>query len=112
MWTKLGTKEDYQKEFGETPVTKLVRKIVGMEKEAAQAVFSEFLSDQSLNVSQLKFIELLVDYIVANGFIEDNRVLTEDPFRSVGSIIDLFDLPQAQKILGHLNEIKAKIEIA
>ena len=49
---------------------------------------------------------------MANGFIEDNRVLTEDPFRSVGSIIDLFDLPQAQKILGHLNEIKSKIEIA
>lgn len=112
MWTQLGTKEDYQKEFGETPVTKLVRKIVGMEKEAAQAVFSEFLSDQSLNVSQLKFIELLVDYIVANGFIEDNRVLTEDPFRSVGSIIDLFDLPQAQKLLGRINEVKQNIEIA
>ena len=112
MWTKLGTKEDYQKEFGETPVTKLVRKIVGMEKEAAQAVFSEFLSDQSLNVSQLKFIELLVDYIVANGFIEDNRVLTEDPFRSVGSIIDLFDTQQVHKLVGRINEIKSKIEIA
>ena len=112
MWTQLGTKEEYRKEFGETPVTKLVRKIVGMEKEAAQAVFSEFLSDQSLNANQLKFIELLVDYIVANGFVEDNRVLTEDPFRSVGSIIDLFDLPQAQKILGHINEVKQKIEIA
>ncbi|MDO4926292.1 MAG: DEAD/DEAH box helicase family protein [Turicibacter sp.] len=112
MWTQLGTKEDYQKEFGETPVTKLVRKIVGMEKEAAQAVFSEFLSDQSLNVSQLKFIELLVDYIVANGFIEDNRVLTEDPFRSVGSIIDLFDTQQVHKLVGRINEIKSKIEIA
>lgn len=112
MWTQLGTKEDYQKEFGETPVTKLVRKIVGMEKEAAQAVFSEFLSDQSLNVSQLKFIELLVDYIVANGFIEDNRVLTEDPFRSVGSIIDLFDTQQVHKLVGRINELKQKIEIA
>ena len=112
MWTKLGTKEDYQKEFGETPVTKLVRKIVGMEKEAAQAVFSEFLGDQSLNVSQLKFIELLVDYIVANGFIENNQVLTEDPFRSVGSIIDIFDTQQVHQLVGRINEIKAKIEIA
>lgn len=49
---------------------------------------------------------------MANGFIEDNRVLTEDPFRSVGSIIDLFDLPQGQKILGRINEVKQKIEIA
>ena len=26
-----------------------------------------------------------------NGFIEDNRVLMEDPFRTVGGIIDLFE---------------------
>ena len=49
---------------------------------------------------------------MANGFIEDNRILTEDPFRSVGSIIDLFDTQQVHKLVGHINEIKAKIEIA
>ena len=49
---------------------------------------------------------------MANGFIENNQVLTEDPFRSVGSIIDLFDTQQVHKLVGHINEIKAKIEIA
>ena len=112
MWTQLGTKEEYQKEFGQTPVTKLVRQLVGMDKEAAQEIFSEFLSDQSLNVNQLKFIQLLIDYIAANGFVENNQVLTEDPFRSVGSILDLFDFSQAQKIIAHLNEIKATIDVA
>ena len=31
MWQELGTKDDYKKEFGEMPVNKLVRKIVGLD---------------------------------------------------------------------------------
>ena len=41
---------------------------------------------------------------MANGFIENNQVLTEDPFRSVGSIIDLFDIQQVHKLVGRINE--------
>ncbi|MGU8481123.1 hypothetical protein ACV3OD_09780 [Clostridium perfringens] len=38
----------------------------------------------------MHFVKLIVHYIVKNGFIEDNKILTEDQLRSVGSIIDLF----------------------
>jgi Type I site-specific restriction-modification system, R (restriction) subunit and related helicases len=90
MWTQLGTPADYEKEFGDMPINKLVRKIVGLDMQAANEAFSEFLNNENLNVKQVHFVKLIVDYVVTNGFIEDNRVLQEDPFRTVGSIIELF----------------------
>lgn len=34
LWTELGSKEDYIKEYGETPIGRLVRKIVGVDRAA------------------------------------------------------------------------------
>ncbi|WP_346936023.1 DEAD/DEAH box helicase family protein [Clostridium sp.] len=108
MFNELGSQSDYAKEFGETPVTKLVRNIVGLDREAANEAFSEFLNSESLNTAQIHYIKLIVDYIVKNGLIDDNRVLTEDPFRSVGNIVELFgeDIEVRNKLLGRIREIK------
>ena len=48
------------------------------------------------------------DYIVKNGFIEDNRVLIDDPFRTVGGIIDLFEnhVEERNKLIMTINDIK------
>ena len=91
MFEELGSKSDYEREFGDTPVTKLVRNLVGLDIEAANEAFSEFLNNENLNSNQIHFIKLIVDYIVKNGMIYDNRVLTEDPFRTVGNIVELFE---------------------
>lgn len=108
MFNELGSHSDYEKEFGETPVTKLVRNLVGLDREAANEAFSEFLNDGHLNPSQIHYIKMIVDYIVKNGLIDDNRVLTEDPFRSVGNIVELFgeDIEVRNKLLGKIREIK------
>ncbi|HAT4332811.1 DEAD/DEAH box helicase family protein [Clostridium perfringens] len=108
LFNELGSKEEYEKEYGKTPVTQLVRKILGLDRNAANEAFSEFLNNQSFNSSQIHFVKLIVDYIVKNGFIEDNRVLTEDPFRSVGSIIDLFanNVDERTKLIKTINEIR------
>ena len=90
LWIDLGSKDDYRLHFGDTPITKLIRKIVGLDRQAALQEFSKFLEDESLNSRQIHFVELIVDYVVKNGFIEDNRVLMEDPFKSVGSMSELF----------------------
>ncbi len=90
LWEELGSKAEYDKEFGEMPVGKLVRKIVGLDRGAANEAFSTFLSEERLNSNQIHFVKLIVDYIVANGMIENNKVLMEEPFRSLGSITTLF----------------------
>ena len=108
MFTELGSQSDYEKEFGDTPVTKLVRNIVGLDIEAANEAFSEFLNNENLNSNQIHFIRLIVDYIVKNGMIDDNKVLTEDPFRNVGNIIELFEnnIDMIGKLLNKIKEIK------
>ena len=111
MFNELGTKSDYEREFKDTPVAKLVRKITGLDRNAALEEFSEFLNDESLNSSQIHFIKLIVDYIVKNGMIEDKRILTEDPFRTVGTIIELFgdDIEVRNKLLKKIDEINKNI---
>ncbi|EOU1610188.1 DEAD/DEAH box helicase family protein [Clostridium perfringens] len=111
LFNELGSKSDYEKEYKETPVKVLVRKILGMDREAANEAFSEFLNNQNLNSKQIHFVKLIVDYIVKNGFIEDNRVLMEDPFRSVGSIIELFEnnVTERNNLIKRINEIRENI---
>lgn len=53
---------------------------------------------------------MLVDHITINGFIEDKRVLTEDPFTSVGTMVDLFEISGALKIVRIIDEINDNVE--
>lgn len=112
LWEELGSKTDYEKEYGATPVGKLVRKIVGLDRSAANEAFGKFLSAERLNATQVRFVSLIVDYIVANGMIEDNRVLTEEPFRSLGSITALFadKMQHARELMDVIASIKRNCE--
>src|SRR5699024_7033323 len=112
LWQELGSKSDYQKEYGDTPVGRLVRQIVGVEREAVNQAFSAFLSEERLNLHQIRFVQLIVDYIVENGNIEDRKVLTQEPFKSVGSITILFkdDMNTAKELLGVVDQIKSNSE--
>lgn len=112
LWQELGSKDDYVKEYGDTPIGRLVRKIVGVDRSAVNEAFSEFLTEERLNINQIRFVNLIVDYIVVNGNIDDNKVLTEEPFRSVGSITTLFkdDMGTAKRIMEVVADIKRNSE--
>nr|WP_025774506.1 DEAD/DEAH box helicase family protein [Clostridium botulinum] len=113
MWQELGTKADYEKEFGDMPVNKLVRKMVGLDRNIANELFSEFLNNENLNTKQIHFVKLIIDYVVKNGFIDDNRILTEDPFRTVGNLSALFkdNRNEVISIMSKVTEIKNNAEI-
>lgn len=68
----------------------LVRKTVGLSKEAVDREFAKYINENELNVEQTRFINLIKAYIVKNGVI-DKRILNEDPFTSYGSILQIFD---------------------
>ncbi len=112
LWVELGTKDDYIKEYGDTPIGRLVRKIVGVDRDAVNEAFSKFLSDEHLNVNQIRFVNLIIDYIVTNGNIEDNSVLMQEPFKSVGSITTLFknDMDVAKELMKTVEAIKENSE--
>ncbi|WP_280166546.1 DEAD/DEAH box helicase family protein [Priestia aryabhattai] len=111
LWIELGTEDDYKKEFGDTPITKLVRQIVGLDQQAANEAFSEFLNEEKLNVNQIKFVKLIIDYVVKNGTLE-KKVLQEDPFRSLGSVTELFrdNIDDVRGIIGVIDSINRNTE--
>ncbi|MGL1932210.1 MAG: DEAD/DEAH box helicase family protein [Desulfotalea sp.] len=90
LWHELGTKKDYKEKYGDEPLVHLVAGIVGLDKSAANEMFSEFINDQNLNSQQMKFVTLVVNHVRENGLI-DKKVLNDHPFNKHGSLIELFD---------------------
>jgi type I restriction enzyme R subunit len=60
----------------------LVRRIVGMDRNAAKTAFATFLNDRSLTAPQIRFVELVIDQLTARGFMEP-AALYEAPFSSI-----------------------------
>ena len=90
LWSDLGTKQEYEKEYGEKPLGEFVREIVGLDMNAAKEAFSEYLNESVLDERQIYFVNQIVEYIVQNGMMKDLSVLQEAPFTDCGNIIDLF----------------------
>ena len=59
-----------------------VRNMVGLDRSAAQAAFSEFLNDRSLTSAQIRFVEMVIDQLTARGVMEASA-LYEAPFKSL-----------------------------
>ena len=90
LWNELGSKDDYEKEYGHKPLGEFVREIVGLDMNAAKAAFSEFLNDTNLDSRQIYFVNQIVEYIVHNGIMKDLSVLKESPFTDRGSVVEIF----------------------
>ncbi len=90
LWSEVGTKEDYEAEYGQKPLGELVREIVGLDMNAAKAAFAEYLNDVNLDSRQIYFVNQIVEYIVHNGLMKDLSVLQESPFTDQGSVVEIF----------------------
>ncbi len=75
----LRSREELEATFGPLPLGKLVRVILGMDAERARAAFAEFIQAGSLNAAQLRFVQLIIDYLTRNGRVT-MAMLFESPF--------------------------------
>lgn len=91
LWGELGTKEQYDAQYGKTPLGELVRSVVGLSQKAANEAFSQFLNNAELDSRQMYFVRQIVNYIVKNGMMKDLSVLQDSPFTDQGGISELFD---------------------
>lgn len=108
LWRDVGTKEDYEAEFGTKPLGEFVREIVGLDMNAAKEAFSEYLSDTSMDSRQIYFVNQIVEYIVHNGMMNDLHVLQESPFTDRGSVAEIFtDLSVWSGIMNVIKTINA-----
>lgn len=88
LWQELGSKEDYErylkreKMTADIPVAAFIRKIVGLDRQKAIALFTEFISANTLTAGQEEFINNILNYVCQNGDMEknvfrDNRIFRE-----------------------------------
>ena len=108
LWSELGTKEEYEQEYGQKPLGELVREIVGLDMNAAKEAFSAYLENSNLDSRQIYFVNQIVEYIVRNGMMKDLSVLQEAPFTDQGSVVEIFtDLgvwANIKSIIDRINE--------
>lgn len=90
LWHEVGTKQDYEQEFGTKPLGEFVREIVGLDMNAAKEAFSAYLTDANLDSRQIYFVNQIIEYIVHNGMLKDFSVLQESPFTDRGSVVEIF----------------------
>lgn len=90
MFEELGNNSEFVEAFGNKNVIQVVRNIVGLDSETANAIFSKYINDNRLNSKQIQFVKMLIDYVIKNGTIS-LQVLTEDPFSSLGAVSEVFE---------------------
>ena len=90
LWSEVGSKKEYEAEYGQKPLGELVREIVGLDMAAAKEAFAEYLNSVNLDANQIYFVNQIIEYIVHNGILKDFTVLQEPPFTDKGSIVEIF----------------------
>lgn len=103
---QLGNEADYKREFKDTPIGILVRNIAGMDKESVRDAFTSFINSQKLNQNQIVFVEKLIDYVCANGYVKTDEVLEKAPFDKPKTIYNIFEGPQLDEIFDIIDSFK------
>lgn len=115
LWQELGTKEDYERYLKREKLTEdisvaaFIRKVVGLDRQKAIALFKEFISANDLTGDQEEFINNILNYVAQNGDMEkadlrDNRVFFE-------SLVRLFP-DKAPQVAGFISRLHDAITAA
>ncbi|MCZ8021513.1 MAG: DEAD/DEAH box helicase family protein [Cyclobacteriaceae bacterium] len=109
----LGTKAEFTNVYGEQPLGKFIRSIVGLDVQAAKLAFAEILNNQTLNAQQIRFMDMIIDYLNIKGVIEP-AMLFEAPFTDINSngVAGLFEDKIAAKIISLIETINHNAEVA
>lgn len=78
--TEVESREQFEQVFGKNLSLKLlIRKLVGLDRNAAKQAFSQYLEGSSLSANQIRFVENIIDYLTQNGVMDPGQ-LYEPPF--------------------------------
>lgn len=103
---ELGSKADYEKEFGDTPFGLLVRKVAKLDHNSAMQAFSSFINDESLNEKQIAFVHKIITHIENNGYMENISELQKPPFDKPISFIKLFDVKKGDALKQAIDSVR------
>jgi len=105
---ELGTREEFERAYGKQEQLGLfIRKMIGLDRQAAKRAFRDYLERQTLSANQIRFIDLIVEYLTQNGVMEAG-LLYEPPFTdySTTGLDGVFDNRRATGIVEILDAIR------
>jgi type I restriction enzyme R subunit len=110
---EIGTKEEFIKAYGEQPLGKFIRGIVGLDANASKESFGKLLVGQTLNSQQIRFMDLVINYFNVKGIIEP-AMLFEPPFTDISAsgIMGVFDEATSTQIISLIEDMNHTAEVA
>lgn len=84
-----------------------IRSIIGLDENSIKEVFAEYLDNNKFNSTQIRFIEMIIDYLRKNGTMLNLGVLYEQPFIFINQngIDGIFKSNDTDKIIELINSI-------
>lgn len=106
--------QEIEKEYGTKSLGIFVRRVLGLDIEAANRHFANFIQEENLNANQILFVQKIVDYLNKNGVLE-KHMLTQSPFTDFDDqgVFGVFEENQkSARIIKLVDEIYQSAEIA
>lgn len=103
-----GSKEDFETAYGKQEQLGLfIRKLIGLDREAAKRAFRDYLDRTNLTVNQIRFIDLIIEYLTQNG-VMDAELLYQAPFTdySTKGLDGVFSDNDASQVVSILETIR------
>jgi type I restriction enzyme R subunit len=110
---EVGSKQDYLNTYGAKPLGEFIRSIVGLDINAANEVFAEFLQAGNLKADQMTFVNNIITHLTKNGMI-DKAMLFQQPFTDINDqgLIGVFDDARATKIIKIVDRVNDNARVA
>lgn len=91
---------------------RFLRSLTGLDRAAAKAAFSAFISGRQLAANQLEFLDRVIDTLTEAGFV-DPKTFYESPFTDMDSqgIVGVFPMEQAKQIIDIVKTLNV-VEVA
>ena len=106
---EIESREQFEQVFGKDIRLKLfIRKLVGLDRNAAKQAFTQYLEGSNFSANQIRFVENIIDYLTQNG-VMDPGLLYEPPFtdlhhKGLDGVFEDNDADQIVLLLGSFNE--------
>ena len=97
----IGSIENLYNLQGGLGLGEFIRKIIGLDVESIKEVFAEYLDNNKFNSNQIRFIEMIIEYLRVNGTMLDLSILYEQPFTysNTDGIDGVFSSNDSDKII-------------
>lgn len=109
--SRIQDREAYLKALDGKPLTELIRRSLGLDREAANEIFNTFAKTHNATTEQFSLLELLINSYISNGIVEKD-MLYESPFVDDGKGLDNFPDRDRQELLRLIDKINQSILVA